>query len=326
MSKLYTFEDTRAGYLALWQMAKLLPVDHDKAVAIARRIADTAHRPAFDAVEKVTGVPWFVVGCLLYRESDLDLNTYLGNGEPLSRVTHLVPAGRGPFTGPNAFLNGAVDALSHEGMTGITDWSIERVLYWCERFNGQGYFNKGNSPYIWSWTDQYHGGLFTGDGIYSASTVDSRPGVAALLKALAEIYPDIAKAITAPITQPTATAPIIPAPKETTPMATTTAVAPVTITDPIPQIIAFLELAKKYLPMVVGFIPAPFGAVATAAVPIVEEVLQLIEDAKTKSGIDLFQTIGAHIEAIGQKVQSTAATAAQVTVAPTAPTSGMPNS
>lgn len=126
-------------------------------------------------------------------------------------------------------------------------------------------------------------------------------------------------------TQPTAPAPTTPAPKETTPMATT-AVAPVTITDPIPQIIAFLELAKKYLPMVVGFIPAPFGAVATAAVPIVEEVLQLIEDAKTKSGIDLFQTIGAHIEAIGQKVQSTAATAAQVTVTPAAPTPGMPNS
>lgn len=120
----------------------------------------------------------------------------------------------------------------------------------------------------------------------------------------------------------------IPAPiqtQEPTMPTTTTAVAPATMNDPIPQIIAFLEVAKNYLPMVVGFLPPPIGPIATAAIPIIEEVLKLIEDAKTKSGVDLFQTIGMRIQAIGLHVQTTASTAAKVTAQP-ATSAGMPNS
>jgi lysozyme family protein len=40
-----------------------------------------------------TGVPWFVVAALHERESGADFATYLGNGEPLNRVTQLVPKG-----------------------------------------------------------------------------------------------------------------------------------------------------------------------------------------------------------------------------------------
>jgi lysozyme family protein len=320
-----TFEESRAGYLAMWTRAKLLDAKRAAALNIARKISDSVHRSAFQAVEAATGVPWYVVGCLLERESDGNLNTYLGNGQRLSEVTSLVPAGRGPFKGPTAFLDGAVDALKHEGMTGITDWSIERILYWCERFNGQGYFGRGNSPYIWSWTDQYTSGKFVDEqpGVkahYDPTHVDEQPGVAAILKALAEIYPDIAAKLAS---RPAA---IPSSPQETKPMpTTTTAVAPIQMGDPIPSIIAFLEIAKKYLPMFSGFLPPPLGPVVNAAVPIVEELLQLIEDAKSKTGVDLFQTIGAHIETIGKHVQTTASTASQVTTQG-APTNGMPNS
>lgn len=145
----------------------------------------------------------------------------------------------------------------------------------------------------------------------------------------ARIHAVALKSITQQTTVPTST-------PETKPMATTTtAVTPtVQISDPIPQIIAILETAKSYLPMLSGFLPAPWGAVANAAIPIVEEGLQLIEDAKSKSGVDLFQSIGQHIAAIGQHVQSTASTAAKVVVAPVTTaggvgvsgSAGMPNS
>lgn len=323
MVRLYTFAETRAGYLALWRKAIVLADHHADALAQARKIADATHKPRFQNVEKLTGVPWFLVGCILYRESSTNLGTYLGNGQSLDHVTTVEPVGRGPW---KTFEDGAVDALEHEGMTGIAppDWTVDRMLYWAERFNGQGYFGHGNSPYVWAGTDQYSGGLFTSDHHYDPSAHDDRLGVAALLKALAELYPDIAAKLS--IYPPAVTPPATP--QETT-MTTTTApatVPSVQITDPIPQIIAILETAKTYLPMLAGFLPKPWGAVVQAAIPIVEEGLELVEAIKSKSGVDLFQTIGQHIQAIGQQVQTTASTAAQATTTPTAPTNGMPNS
>ena len=61
-----------------------------------------------------------------YRESNFNFDTYLGNGQSLARVTTIVPKGRGPFTGPDAFINGAIDALRLEGFIGANDWGIAR--------------------------------------------------------------------------------------------------------------------------------------------------------------------------------------------------------
>lgn len=112
-----------------------------------------------------------------------------------------------------------------------------------------------------------------------------------------------------------------PAPPTKEPPVTTTP-APVQITDPIPQIISFLETAKKFLPMVSGFLPPPLGPMLSAALPIVEELLQLVEDAKSKSGVDLIQIIGQHLETIGQHVQTVATQAAQPVPAAPTPNAG----
>jgi hypothetical protein len=107
-----------------------------------------------------------------------------------------------------------------------------------------------------------------------------------------------------------------------TPMADQPATTAVQVQDPIPEIIALLESARKYLPMISGFLPGGVGPIANAAIPIIEELLQLFEDAKTKSGTDLFHSVGARIETIGKGVQTAAHTAAN----PPAPSEGMPNS
>ena len=130
-------------------------------------------KPTYQQIESKTGVPWWFVGLCHYRESNFNFDTYLGNGQSLARVTTIVPKGRGPFTGPDAFTNGALDALRLQGFIGANDWAIARTLYRLEGFNGYGYHGKGvNSPYL-------YGGL--------PSTVLRRPKAASTLPIMCSI-------------------------------------------------------------------------------------------------------------------------------------------
>lgn len=156
-----------------------VPASHvTTAVAVVNRLSINKRRYA--AVEQKTGVPWWFIAILHEREASASFSTYLGNGEPLSRVTRLVPAGRGPF---NCWEDGAVDALSYEGFTKITDWSIPHALFLMEKYNGGGYAARYlPSPYVWSWSNQYEAGKFTSDGHFDSGAVDKQCGGAVLLK------------------------------------------------------------------------------------------------------------------------------------------------
>jgi lysozyme family protein len=180
-----TFQDMQKGYRNLWNKAKVLPSQRSNLEKIVSRIL--ANKARYQQIEKLTTVPWFVIAVLHYRESNLNFKTHLHCGDPLTARTVHVPAGR-PKTGnpPFTFEESAVDALQLKGLHKIGLWPIERILYECERYNGWGYLNKGNSPYIWSGTDQYTGGKYVADHVYSASAVDKQMGCAALLKVLAE--------------------------------------------------------------------------------------------------------------------------------------------
>jgi lysozyme family protein len=254
----YTFDQTKAGYAKLWDQAKL---SHPaQAQAQAQRIL--ASRATLTQVEQETGVPWFMVGALLYRESDLDFGTYLGNGQSLKRVTTVVPAGRGPFS---SFVDGAVDAIKLEGMYKIGPWTLELILYWTERFNGQGYFGHGNSPYLWSWTDQYISGKFVADHVYDPNVVDVQGGCAAILMSLFSIDASLMPPRIAAGAPPVATTP------------TTTVPVPAGID--LAQITKTLETVVSFLPTIAMFFP-PL-AVAVPFVPVIEGVLKLIEDLES---------------------------------------------
>src|SRR5437588_7145381 len=124
--------------------------------AVARKLL--AYKPRYQKVESLSGVPWYVVAVLHEREASADFNTYLGNGDPLSRPTRNVPAGRGPFS---SFESGAVDALKYDGLDRIKSWPIERTAYECEKFNGFGYRKHGvPSAYLWSFSTVYKGGKY----------------------------------------------------------------------------------------------------------------------------------------------------------------------
>lgn len=148
------------------------------------------HMKIYKEIETATGVPWSMVAITHRRESDAQdalgnplFTSYLGNGQPLSKRTTIVPKGRGPFTGPNAFVDGAIDAYHIDRLDKIVDWRLEKVLYYSELFNGAGYDARGlPSPYLWGGTTIQQKGKFVADHKFDGRKVDGQLGCCAILK------------------------------------------------------------------------------------------------------------------------------------------------
>ncbi len=142
----------------------------------------------YKSMSTITNVPWHVIAIIHCLEGSLSFNKHLHNGDPLTARTVQVPAGR-PKTGtpPFTWEASAQDALTYDGLTRWTDWSVPALLYKFEGFNGYGYHSKGiNSPYLWSYSNQYTKGKFVKDGVYSATAVSKQCGAAVLLRRMFE--------------------------------------------------------------------------------------------------------------------------------------------
>ncbi|MGU3468143.1 peptidoglycan-binding protein [Methylobacterium sp. C33D] len=192
------FKDLQDGYERTWASLEIRP----EKLAAVRKLAQqlAAGKPRYQEIEARTGVPWWFVGLCHYRESAFDFGTYLGNGQKLGRRTTIVPKGRGPFTGPQAFVEGAVDALRLQGLIGVGDWSVARALYRLEGFNGYGYHGRGvNSPYLWGGSTAYgppgaRGGKFVRDHVFDPNVVDTQIGTAVILRSLIDMDATVALA------------------------------------------------------------------------------------------------------------------------------------
>ena len=184
---MYTYQELKPGYLAMWKVAKVKPsTELNREVDAIKR-----GKTRLSAMEKKTGVPWYVIGALMVREAGLVNNNIawgatLHNGEHIigtNRKTTLVPAGLGPF---KTWEDGALDAIKREGLDKL-NWKgsdgIAAVAYAAEKFNGFGYRARGiPSPYLWGGTSCQRRGKFVSDGVYSAEVMDSQIGVMALIK------------------------------------------------------------------------------------------------------------------------------------------------
>lgn len=179
-------------YAKQWDGMVIKPTRAHEFDALAAFALDPNHKSRYQEIELATGVPWWLVAVLHRRESDADFNTYLGNGDSLARKTVNDPAGRGPFLGPKAFFNGAVDALHYDALDSVKDWRLEKALYWCEVFNGAGYDMHGRpSPYIWGGTNIQVIGKYVSDGRWNPNVWDGQPGCAPILRVLADLDPTI---------------------------------------------------------------------------------------------------------------------------------------
>jgi len=310
------------GYGHLWDTATIGST-HVDAPSLAKKTAERGmlHKDVYQRVEAATGVPWWVVAAIHYREADFNFGSYLGNGQSLAHRTTLVPAGRGPFTGPDAFVDGAIDALRLEfkslGIAVPKVWSIEFALWFVEAFNGQGYFHLNvNSPYVWNWTSLYGGGKYKGDHDFDRSMWDVQGGCAAIWKALIVLdHTIVLTRENAPI--------ILKEPPVTTPATTSTspvlsAIAALGSMN-YAEVEASVKQADKWIGMMT-VIPGPVGQAATVihaeVDPLFEAVLEI--GAQTQAGGDpskIPQMLGALMHQVGNFIHPPSA----VPVPPAAP-------
>jgi lysozyme family protein len=178
------FGDLAAEYLA--QFDACVP-DADKQPLIAAQLRKI--RPGemrYRALGDRLGIPWFFVAIVHSLESGSDFRLHLHNGDPLSQRTQQVPKGR-PLAGdpPFTWEESADDALRMKGLVGQADWSVATMLFRWESFNGFGYRVRGlATPYLWSFSSIYTGGLFVADHVFDANARSKQCGAAVLLKQL----------------------------------------------------------------------------------------------------------------------------------------------
>ena len=160
--------------LEAWGTFKVTPEGRIKALPFCRLYLSNLKK--YQYIEAQTGVPSWVVAGLHMRESGMDFDCNLMNGEPINRVTRLVPKGRGPWS---SWERSAVDALEFDSLAHRlpTFWSIDNVLDIVEKYNGLGYRKRNvPSPYLWAGTTKYSIGKYTADGVYNPAAIDKQAG------------------------------------------------------------------------------------------------------------------------------------------------------
>jgi lysozyme family protein len=197
-----TFAQLKARYTQFWRDMSVHSNRVPTLDAIARKLL--ANKARYQKVEAKIRVPWWFIAILHNRESSGNFAGVLHNGEHIigtGKKTRLVPAGRGPFS---TWEEAAEDALKMKGLHKITDWSVERVCYEGERFNGFGYYFRGvPSAYLWSFSNIYQGGKYIADGVWSAAARDAQAGIMPLLARMMKL--DSSIRFSQPLTAPAPT-------------------------------------------------------------------------------------------------------------------------
>lgn len=179
------FAALRPEYAAWFQALVVRPESREKAAWHVAQLLK--HQTRYREVGmRVNGVPWAIVGVIHAMECGLNFTGHLHNGDPLTSQTTHVPVGR-PQTGtpPFPWEASAIDALTMEGFDAVTDWSIPRMLYLLEKYNGFGYRNRGlSTPYLWSFSNLYQTGKYVSDGHFDPEAVSKQCGAAVMLTVL----------------------------------------------------------------------------------------------------------------------------------------------
>jgi lysozyme family protein len=173
----------RDNYTQLWNTIEL---KQERIAALESHLARVLQGlPKYKEAGASAGIPWWWIGIIHGLEGGYNFGTHLHNGDPLKARTVHVPAGR-PKTGepPFTWTQSASDALGAEESLKSNSWSSPAyIAYTLESYNGYGYRSKGiNSPYLWSFSNQYSKGKYIGDGVYSSSAISAQAGGMAILK------------------------------------------------------------------------------------------------------------------------------------------------
>jgi lysozyme family protein len=160
----------------------------NQSVAILKK-----YQPRYEKVGGPLGILWHFIGVCYAMEAGFNFRTHLHNGDPLTARTVQVPPIR-PAVGnpPNDWEGSAADAMLYEKFSAQQDWSLERTLYRWEQYNGWGYRGRVNSPYLWSFSNQYAKGKYVRDSVWDANAVSQQCGAVTMLMGLIQAG-DVAK-------------------------------------------------------------------------------------------------------------------------------------
>jgi len=179
-----SFESVRGEYRSLFDACQIRAQYKEKVdfhVDFLRK-----HRSRYEEVGQKLGIPWYFIGPVHCMEASFDFGTHLHNGDPLAHRTVHVPKGQPVvWNPPNDWESSAEDALKN--LANQQDWSLEHLLYRWEAYNGWGYHGKINSPYLWSFSNQYASGKYVTDNVFDAKFTSSQCGTAVMLKGLKEV-------------------------------------------------------------------------------------------------------------------------------------------
>jgi lysozyme family protein len=192
----YVFNnDFKNEYATLYNRATVIAADVPELARAAKFISSASPKQRYKEVESDTGVPWYVVGALHYREASLNFMGHLHNGDPLLMQTVHVPENRPPKPWPPANVTdprqlwrlSAKDAL--QPIAALTSkWTFQRTCFAFESYNGFGCRDHGiHSPYLWNYTNWYSRGGFPRDHYFDASYQSKQAGLVAVLIELVKI-------------------------------------------------------------------------------------------------------------------------------------------
>lgn len=185
-ARTYDYEPLRDGYLALYDNCAVRP----ERAAITNWHVGTLLKPEnrtrYEEVQKRLQIPWYFVGIIHSLEAGFNFSGHLHNGDPLRARTWQVPAGRPKeWNPPTDWISSAADALAMKKYDSQPDWSVGQLLYRFEKYNGFGYRSRGiETPYLWSFSNQYTKGKYVKDGIWDPNAVSRQCGAALLVKDL----------------------------------------------------------------------------------------------------------------------------------------------
>ena len=137
-----------------------------------------------------------------HRHVSFHFMGHLHNGDFLKARTVQVPRNQPnppavwppqPWDAEKAWKISAENAL--HPFRNVPSWSVERMLYVFEGYNGWGYRDHPGfvTPYLWNYTKFYAGGGYPCDHCWSATYMSKQAGLVSIIKAIADAAPSEAK-------------------------------------------------------------------------------------------------------------------------------------
>jgi len=184
-----SFESLREEYTQRFRDCKIRDEYRSQVNWYVGKLRDDSGREQYNKVAEEVCAPWYFVGIIHAMEASFNFRAHLHNGDPLSRRTVQVPRGLPKeWIPPDDWVSSASDAIRHDKFADEPDWSLPRMLYRWEAYNGfrSRVLHNIKTPYLWSFSNHYDKGKFVADNVWDANATSKQCGAAVMLKALVE--------------------------------------------------------------------------------------------------------------------------------------------